>query len=157
MSYENLVKALELAKKCKSYRVSNGKMELIISKSEKLLGIKFSRQNREFYSEVGYLSFYGNEIYEIDPDDQSGVLEGNSVSYALYDRKKYSLPNDWLPIYSFDDGYMGYLDYSQLNEDGEPPVIIAIYNDKEYVVTEKVSEDLGDFILKLVEEQLANQ
>jgi hypothetical protein len=157
MSYQNFEKALELAKQCNAYRTVGGESATVIEKSETLLGFKFSAQNIKFYTQLGYLSFYGNEIYGINPYDLNGILEGNSVAYALSDRRDYNLPEKWLPIYFFDDGYMGYLDYSQLNGYGEPPVIMAIYNGSEYVITEKVAEDMGDFILMLVEEQLANQ
>jgi hypothetical protein len=157
MSYWNFEKALELAKQCNSYRTVGGEPDEIIEKSEVLLDIKFSKQNKVFYKRLGYLSFYGHEIYGIDPNDLNGVLEGNSVAYALYDRSKYDLPKMWLPIYFFDDGYMGYLDYSQLNNDNEPPVIMAIFDGKKYVITEKIADDLGDFFLQLVEAQLARQ
>ena len=157
MSYRNFEKAIELAKQCKFYRTVGGEADEVITKSEALLNIKFSRQNHRFYAELGYLSFYGHEIYGIDTNELCGTLEGNSVAYALHDRKEYNLPKEWLPIYFFDDGYMGYLDYSQPNEDQEPPVIMAIHNGGKYVIAEKAAEDLGDFLLKLVEEQLARQ
>jgi hypothetical protein len=157
MSIKNFELALEKAKNCKFYRTTGGENDTLIKKSESILKIKFSKQIYDFYSKLGYLSFYGHEIYGIDPNDTSGILEGNSVAYALNDRDKYGLPNEWLPIYSFDDGYMAYLDYSQLNCSGEPPVIKAIYNGKEYINSEKVAEDFGDFLLGLVEEQLTNQ
>lgn len=41
-----------------------------------MLNIKFSNQSIEFYKKYGYLSFYGNEIFGIDPDDDSGILRG---------------------------------------------------------------------------------
>ena len=107
----------------------------------------------EFYKKYGYISFYGNEIFGIDPDDDSGILEGNSVAYALNDRKEYNLPNEWIPIYNFDDGNMAYLDYSYLNEQKEPRVIMAFYNGKEYEIVETLAEDFGDFVLQLVQEQ----
>ena len=77
-----------------------------------MLGVKFSSQSREFYEKYGYLSFYGNEIFGIDPYDDSGTLEGNSVAYALNDRAEYNLSDQWIPIYDFEDGNMAYLDYS---------------------------------------------
>lgn len=157
MSYQNFEKAIELAKQCKNYRTVGGESDEVIAKSELLLNIKFSEQNRKFYVNLGYLSFYGHEIYGIDPNDLFGSLEGNSVAYALHDRKECNLPEEWLPIYFFDDGYMGYLDYSKLNEEGEPSVIKAIYDGKKYINIERIAEDLGDFILLLVEEQLARQ
>lgn len=71
-----------------------------------MLGIKFSKQCREFYAKYGYLSFFGNEIFGIDPNDDSGELEGNSVTYALNEREENGLPMEWIPVYNFDDGYM---------------------------------------------------
>ncbi len=108
-------------------------MERIKKPSEELLNIKFSKQSLEFYEKSGYLSFYGNEIFGID---------------------EYGLPNEWIPIYNFQDGNMAYLDYSSLNSENEPRVIMAFYNGKEYEVSEILAEDFGEFLLKLVQEQL---
>ena len=47
-----------------------------------------------------------------------------------------------------------YLDYSSLNRENEPRVLAAFYNGKKFEVTETVAEDLGDFILGLVQEQV---
>jgi len=47
------------------------------------------------------------------------------IKATLQGRKELNLPLQWLTLYFFDDGYYGYLDYSQLNEEGEPPVIMA--------------------------------
>ena len=157
MSYTNFVKAMELAPKCKFYITAGGKSEEEIVMSEKKLGISFSRQCREFYKKYGYLSFFGNEIYGIDPEDDSGILEGNSVAYALNDREEYNLPEEWIPIYDFGDVNMAYLDYSSLNAEKEPDVIMAFYNGDKYETVEKLAEDLGDFILQLVQEQVGDQ
>ena len=139
MSYANFVKALELAPQCKFYTTAGGKSDEEIGASEKILGVTFSKQCKEFYKKLGYLSFFGNEIFGIDPYDDSGILEGNSVAYALNDHN---------------DGSMAYLDYSSLNRENEPRVLAAFYNGKKFEVTETVAEDLGDFILGLVQEQV---
>lgn len=154
MSYQNYVKAMELAPKCKFYTTAGGKTEEEIKKAEQMLNLEFSNQSREFYKIYGYLSFYGNEIFGIDPEDDSGILEGNSVAYAINDREEYNLSNEWVPIYNFEDGNMAYLDYSYLNSEREPRVIRAFYNGSEYEIVETLAEDLGDFILQLVQEQL---
>ena len=154
MSYQDLKQAMELAPQCKFYTTAGGKKDKDIEKSEKILEISFSKQSREFYKKLGDLSFYGNEIFGIDPDDDSGILEGNSVTYALNDRQKYNLPQKWLPIYNFNDGTMAYLDYSSLNQENEPIVIMAYYNGSEYEVVDRIAEDFGDFLLQLVKEQL---
>ncbi len=154
MSYTNFVKAMELAPRCKFYTTAGGKTEAEIEKSEALLSVSFSSQCKEFYEKYGYLSFFGNEIFGIDPDDDSGILEGNSVAYALNDREEYNLPKEWIPIYNFDDGNMAYLDYSSLNLEKEPRVIMAFYNGNKYEIVKTLAEDMGDFILQLVEEQI---
>ena len=131
MSYSDLQKALSLAPNCKFYTTAGGKSETDIAKSEQALNIKFSKQCLEFYKKCGYLSFYGNEIFGINPDDLE-ILTGNSVAFALNDRAVYSLPLKWLPVYEFGDGSMACLDYSSLNNDNEPPVIAAFFNGEEY-------------------------
>lgn len=153
MSYQNYIKAMELAPKCKFYTTAVGKSQEEIGRSEELLGIQFSRQCRQFYEQYGYLSFFGNEIFGIDPDDFD-ELEGNSVAYALNDRKEYGLPIRWIPIYNFEDGLMAYLDYSSINDDGEPCVIMAGFNGSEYQIEETIAQDFGDFVLGLVMQQL---
>lgn len=156
MSYSDLQKALSLAPDCNFYTTAGGKSESDIARSEQMLNIKFSKQCLEFYRKCGYLSFFGNEIFGINPDNLE-ILAGNSVAFALNDREAYNLPSKWLPIFDFDDGDMAYLDYSSLNNENEPPVISAFFDGEEYVVSEQIAEDLGSFILQLVEEQLSNQ
>lgn len=51
---------------------------------------------------------------------------------------------------------MAYLDYSSLNDAGEPCVIVARFNDVGYQIEETIDEDFGEFILQLVKEQLAD-
>ncbi len=157
MSYQNFKEAMELAPQCKFYTTDGGKTKEEIQRSEELLQLKFSRQCTEFYEKYGYMSFFGTEIFGIDPDDDSGELEGNSVAYALHDREEYHLPANWLPLYDFEDGNMAYLDYSCLNAEKEPRVIMASYNGSEYEVADVLAEDLGEFILQLVQEQLESQ
>jgi len=154
MSYVNFKTAMELAPNCKFYTIAGGKSEEEILSAEKILGISFSKQCKDFYLTYGYLSFYGNEIFGFDLDDDSGILEGNSVAYALNDRREFNLPKEWIPIYNFEDGNMAYLDYSVLNEENEPRVIMALYNGKEYEIMQILAEDFGDFVLQLVKEQL---
>ena len=157
MSYQNFEKALELAKQCKYYTIMGERSDEVIAKAEGLFNHKFSKQNYEFFKRLGYLSFFGHEFFGICKDDFTGEHAGCAIEATLQDRKELNLPPTWLTLYFFDDGYYGYLDYSQLNEEGEPPVIMAIYNGRENVVVERVADDFGDFLLNLVKEQLDNQ
>ncbi|MEW4411862.1 SMI1/KNR4 family protein [Clostridium sp. AN503] len=157
MSYKNFKEAMSLAPKCNFYTTVGGKTEDQILRSEKLLGVKFSRQCKEFYKECGYMSFFGSEIYGIDPDDNSGILEGNSVAYALNDRKECDLCREWIPIYNIGDGDMVFLDYANKNSEGEPRVIECFYNGSQYEFVKILAEDFGSFVLQLVQTQLSSQ
>ena len=42
------------------------------------------------------------------------------------------------------------------NMEKEPSVIMAFYNGDKYEINETLAEDLGDFLLQLVQEQLEN-
>ena len=150
MSYQNYVNALEKVQKCEYYTTMSGISDLMIKKAEEMLELEFSRQLTDFYKRYNYMSFAGNEIFGIDPDDDSGILEGNSVLYALNDRNEYGLPAKWVPIYTYGDGTMAYLDYSYINEAGEPSVVRAFYDGSKYVVEEVIAEDFGDFLYDLV-------
>ena len=176
MSYQNLEKALQLAPKCINYETDDGISDEHIRKSEELLGIRFSKQAQYFYKNYNYMSFYGYEIDGIDPNS-SFPLGGNAVASALADRKKYGLPEKWIPLCFLDDGYYAYMDYSQLNAEGEPRIIEAVYTNGEhldefdddldeenlpegfcrYEITQVLGEDLGEYLLGLVEETLSSQ
>lgn len=157
MSYQNFKKALKLAKKCEDYDTGGGKSDSVILAASNLLNIAFSKQTQVYFSQLGHLTFSCFEVYGIIKDDFSGIPAFSCVESALADRRDYNLPKEWLPIFFFDDGYYGYLDYSQLDEHGEPPVIAAHYDGEKYVVDEKVADDFGDFLLQLVEETLSEQ
>lgn len=65
MSYANFVKALELAPQCKFYTTAGGKSDEEIGASEKILGVTFSKQCKEFYKKLGYLSFLEMKYLEL--------------------------------------------------------------------------------------------
>lgn len=157
MSYINYQKAIVLAEKCKGYLVGSGVSEETIKHAEQKLKIVFSVQLREYLKTYSYIEFDGNEFYGIIKDDFSAISEGSIVESAMYNREKFSLPLKWVPIYNYNDGNMAYLDYSDLNEVGEAKIIMAIYTGSEYTITEELSEDLGDFLLEMVQYQLENQ
>lgn len=153
MSWENYERSMELAPKCRFYTTAGGRSIEEIEEAEKLLGIKLSKQYRDFNEKYGYLSFYGNEIFGIDTNNLN-ELEGNSLAYALNDCKDYNLPYYFLPFYNYNDGYMAYFDYSSLNNEGEPRIVILEYDGFKYSISETVADDFGDFILKLVQDEL---
>ncbi len=171
MSYKSFEKALRIAPQCSDYDIDKGTSKALIRKAEKLLGVRFSKQARYFYKKYNYMSFCGYEIDGIDPNS-SFPLGGNAVASALADRKKYGLPEKWIPLCFLDDGCYAYMDYSQLNAEGEPRIIEAVYTNGEhwdeldcddleesqypkdgcrYTITDVLAEDFGEYLLGLVE------
>ena len=141
-----LIDALELAKKKPYYFVKGETPEKVLSKVERVLGFSLSNQHKTFYGKVGYLSFAGFEFYGICNDKLTGKDAICAIETTIMERKKNKLPNKWVMFCSFDDGCMGYLDYTNLNEHGEPPLIMALYDGKKHNVLKKVSEDICTYI-----------
>lgn len=156
MSCKDFKRAMELLPSCRYYVTDGGKSTEQIRRAEQILGISFSPQLREFYAKLGYLSFFDHEIYGIDPEDESGAPEGNSVACALKERSQCGLPEQWIPISNNEDGDLLFLDYGLLNEAKEPRVIMCSYDGKQYQLLETVAEDFGSLLLEVVEEALEN-
>jgi hypothetical protein len=154
MSYQDFQKAIKLAQTCKGYRVRGFVPDEVLIKAEELVGFNFSTQNYEYLRDIGYLSFFGNEFFGITKDDFSGSHHGNMIESTITDRKDKNLPKDWVTLYFFDDGYYGYLDYSDLDRDKEPPVIMAYHDGNEYKIIKKIANDFGEFLLVCVERSL---
>lgn len=158
MSRKNYDLAMEKAPECEDYYASEGVSEETVENAEKLLGVKFSPQLKSYLTEYDFIEFFGVELYGISKEDfSSSVLEGNIVEWALNERETNDFDPMWLPIRFEDDGGMAFLDCSQLNGEGEPPIILAEDNGDGYEFVEKLADDLGDYILELVNTQLEEQ
>lgn len=156
MSYQDFKEAMKTAPQCEDYERGKGISSWNMHKAEKLLGIRFSKQCREFYKKYNYMAFCGYELDGINPNS-SFPIAGNAVATALDYRKKWGLPEKWMPICFLDDGYYACLDYSHLNAAGEPRVIETVYADGTYQISSVMAEDLGEFLQILVDEALADQ
>lgn len=149
MSMVHFDLAMELAKKIKYYKVRSGIDDKLIQKIEKTFGFKLSPQHYKYYKEYAYLSFEGNEFFGVYPKCFEGDYCANAVVATISDRKDYGLPEKWIPIYNYDED-MAYLDYENLNKEGEPRIIAAYYDGEKYVFEEELAEDLGDYFLSMV-------
>ncbi len=159
MSYKNFELALEKAQECECYEVGEPNSIEVIRNAEKKIGFIFSKQVLFFLQSFKYLEFFGNEFYGIIKEDFSGDYTPQIVVATLVDRERANMPHSYLHLWDAGDGAIGVLDYSQLNDEGEPPVLLVDYRGEEqgWVVIETMAEDLGDFLLQCVENQLANQ
>lgn len=158
MSYNDFIKAMNLAKKCDNYSTMNSVKPEIIAKAEAAIGISFSRQLKEYLSTYGSICFFGVELYGINNENfNSKFLEGNLVEWTLNERKVTHLNNNWLPIRFEDDGAMAFLDFSDMNDEGEPHIILAEDHGDGYEKNDIIADDLGEYVLELVEWQLEDQ
>ncbi len=157
-SYKSYTSAMDKAAECDDYDVGSGVPEETVKNAEKLLGIQFSKQLREYLLNYGWMEFFGVELYGIYNNDFSCTeIEGCIVEWALSERKSNNLDPKWVPVRFEDDGAMAFLDYNRLNAEGEPPVISAVLTDNGYKVQSDLAEDLGEYILELVNDQLEDQ
>lgn len=147
---------MELAKTIEYYENAGKQSAALLEKVEATYGFKLSPQHDEYLRDYGYVMFFGIEFYGIYKNVFEGIYAGNAVIATLQDREEFNLPKKWIPIYDYSDGQMAYLDYFQLDENGEPPIIVGIYNGEEYIMLEQVAEDLGEFFLQMVETQMDN-
>mgnify|MGYP004626877799 FL=1 len=103
------------------------------------------------------MEFFGVELYGIVKTDFSSVsVEGCLVEWTILERKN-GLNPKWLPICFEDDGNTAFLDFNDLDENGEPSVILAKGTERGYEKVEKIANDFGDYVLELVEWQLNEQ
>lgn len=152
MSIVNYKKAIEcIENNRKEMFFGKGASKELVNKAEKALEIKLPFQYRDFVERYGALSFDGTEIYGVTSDNfQNGKIP-NGIWYTLDERKKYNLPKQLLIIYHTGAEEYFCLDFSKLNEEGEPAVVAyAFCVDVEYQTYEKIADDFGDFLLDML-------
>lgn len=157
MSYKNYEETIIKAKQFDDYLDAGSMDSKMLEKIVLTLGFSLSKQNYDYWKNYGFITFSSVMLYGIGKNTFSGKPGYNAVNTMLVDQKEFNLPKLWVPIYGFGDENMAYFNYDDINSENEPAIISAHYNGEKYIISEKVSDDLGDFILKLVEEQLANQ
>lgn len=153
MSYNSFLKALKEMEKCEGYRFGTAHDKNVIRKAEELLGITFSKQIREYLSKYGYIEFFGVELYGIINesfilDDESN--EGCMIEWTVDERTASGLNPKWVAIRFEDEGGMAFFDFSSLNSEGEPRVVLAIDCGDGYELDRVLADDFGDYLLDLV-------
>jgi hypothetical protein len=157
MSIEDLNKAFSSLQNNAELIKSSGKKidEEVIKKAQDYLEVKFPTTYKKFISKVGFLSLGGCEIYGIIDEDfiNSGVPDAIWFSYE--NRKNYGTPDYLVQIYSVGEGTTYCLDTSQMNEEGECPVVAwPLGGYEETPVLEVIAEDFGKFFLDMVQQQI---
>ena len=156
MSQNNYNKAKELIEKNRSQCFFAGEKDnLLIEKAEKVLEISFSQQLRDFFKTYGAGSIGSEEIYGIINDNFTDASVPNGVWFTLTERKEIQMPKNLYVISDTGADEFYCLDFSKSNEYGEPPVVIFVPGvDNNSQTYEIIAEDLGDYLLEIVEQEV---
>ncbi|MBR1663363.1 MAG: SMI1/KNR4 family protein [Ruminococcus sp.] len=159
MSKTSFDRAIKLVKKCDDYCCGGKKPKKVVERAQQLLGFSLSQQETEYLTKFGYIEFFGVELYGIinEEFEDDGEYEGCMVEWTLNERKTGSISDKWVALKFDDDGGMVFLDHSDINDNGEPKVILSEFDGQMYKKIEILADDLGEYLLELVEEQLDEQ
>jgi hypothetical protein len=127
----------------------------LIKSAENHLGVLFPKSYKEFLSQYGFISLGGCEIFGIIDSDFINSEVPDAVWLAMDNRKNFNFPKYLIPIYDVGEGTTYCLDTSQMNEEGECPVVAwPLGGYGQTPVLEIVAKDFGEFFLNKVKEQI---
>ncbi len=127
----------------------------LIKLAEEKLGVKFTGLYLDYLQTFGAGNFGAQEIYGIINDDFENSSVPDAIWYTLTERNEINLPNNLLVIYDTGSDELFYLDFTQLDEKGEPKVVSFVPGiDLERQRYEIIAQDFGDFLLDLVMQEV---
>jgi hypothetical protein len=142
MSIQDLERAFELIELMGDGDVEGKKETALVEKAEKCLGLSFPNSYKIFLETLGYCGIKGLEFYGIFGDDFENSGVPDAIWLTLKNRKT-GLPHSFVIVSSLGNGTYYALDTSQLNADGECPVVTYEINGR----IEKIADDFGEFLL----------
>ena len=158
MSMKDLEKAFNLIKdefddtEC---FFGGNKSDSLITQAEEDIALRFPNTYKSFLSKFGYGGVNKLDIDGVTEYKFSGSPYGGVVWNTLEKRKYFGYPSSLIPIYNVGEGTTYCLDTSQMNEEGECPVVAwPLGGYEETPVLEIVAEDFGKFFLDMVERQI---
>ena len=141
MSLRDLERAFELIQE-HGGDFEGGKGSNLIERAEHALGVVFPPTYRKFLSTFGCGDIEGLEFYGII----SGDFENSGVPDAIWltiNERSSGLPEHLILIYATGDGAYYAIDTSQVDNNGECPIVSYDLNRS----LKKVAEDYGSFLL----------
>ncbi len=104
------------------------------------------------------MSLGGYEIYGIIDDNFIDSSCPDAVWLAMTDRNQFGFPHHLLPIYDLGEGTKYCLDTSQMNAEGECPVVVwPIFGYESTPILEIEAENFGQFLLDTIQRKLDSQ
>ncbi len=129
--------------------------ESLINEAEKTLGLKFSKTYQAFLKKYGYGGVNSFDIDGVTEYKFDGTNYGGVVWSTINSRENNDYPHYLVPIYSVGEGTTYCLDTSQMNAEGECPVVAWPLGGYETTpVLEVVAPDFGTFFLNLVQREI---
>ena len=118
-----------------------------IASVEAKLGVKFSEQMLDFYTNCGDMTISDKDVLWLDPKDTED-RNFNLLAVTLEAREA-GLASHLIPFFNTcdDDGNIAYFDFSRM-KDGELLVTIAYFGEEGFVITSETDCDFGAFLLK---------
>lgn len=157
MSYHDFRKAIKLLELNRKYcEFICPQSDFNIFKAEELLNLKFPNSYIQFLRKYGSLDFVSQDIFGLtNNNDFSTYIYENIVCNTL-DQRKINIdppfPRSFIPIHALGNGELSCLDTSQMNKEGECPVVAwyfgATLPNGKYEV---LAEDFGAFLLEKIQ------
>ena len=127
--------------------------EDLICSAEAELGVKFPPSYRQFLCRFGAAQGKGWELaglFQNEGGDDEPPRWSDIITDTLQ-RRRYSIPNEYLPVSDDGGDYTFYLDTGQAGSKGECPVVVLGPG----ADAVKVAEDYFDFVVRLAENRLS--
>lgn len=141
-SIKNFEKAVELIDLNGGGDFEGRKSTAVIDAAEGALGLRFPPTYRKFLATLGCGDIAGLEFFGvIDDNFFSGSIP--DAIWLTLDERKSGLPDNFILIYATGTGEYYALDTSQIDSDGESPVVSCGLDGN----TSQIAESFGSFFL----------
>ncbi|ANU23396.1 SMI1/KNR4 family protein [Planococcus donghaensis] len=157
MSNKTYQKAKKIISKNKDLADFEGQKSVeLIEKAEAAVGLQFTGSYLDYLQTFGAGNFGSEEVYGIIDEDFEDSSVPDAIWYTLTLRKSINLPANFLAIYDTGSDEIFCLDFHSTDATGEPKVVAL---DPTYALEDQtleiIADDFGDFLLELIEEELA--
>lgn len=147
MSMQDYEKAIRLIEEAGGGDFEGTKAELLVSKAEAALGIKFPPSYRRFLLEMGCGDINGLEVFGLISDNFEKSAVPNGIWLTLNERGSIGLDPAYVIVGEGGDGTYCALDTRHVDTDGENPVMRLSVDGKQ---GEQMAESFGSYLLKAV-------
>lgn len=104
--------------------VSAGVSQDMIQQAESMLGVRFPASYRAFLATYGAIEIDCGSFAGLTPEGKVGD-DGDVVSFTRYAREHYRLPDPYVALDFQDGDFWLCLDTSQVDAQGESPVVLV--------------------------------